>query len=382
MHDIQPDVRSRFRGLGSLVEIALNGLATVQFVWFYLIWVHSSLIPSRYEAGLEQTPYQTRVLMMFPLRWAHQSQGLNRFAEWLSTGKTAVWFDRGISAEGIVQAAIDVCSVVCIGLIARKLYDLASPRGIFRFAVYPLTLVMILATYGLSFTYHVRYFYDLPSVALFGAGLLLLYRRSNVLAFCAIFLIATVNRETSLMLLVFYALRLILDYSGRYTSKRRLLVDITTIVAMAVAWGAWHVFITRHFAHNPTASMARWKNNVFLLLSPLSWPQLASTGAFMIPVIVLYRRYLTDRLLRTWLWGLAVWFVFMMIFGVIIEIRIYGELIPYLACCTVLIAEAVVSEKLIAAIGEPNPMNELDFAPSGAAPERLKITGERSVFPR
>jgi hypothetical protein len=40
-----------------------------------------------------------------------------------------------------------------------------------------------------------------------------------------------------------------------------------------------------------------------------------------------------------WLWTLPAWFGLMFLYGIIVEGRLYGELIPYLACMSALIAE-------------------------------------------
>ena len=62
----------------------LYALATIQFVWAYHSRVPPYLHLDRYENGLEVTPCQTRVLMMWLLRWAHHNAFLIRLADLLS----------------------------------------------------------------------------------------------------------------------------------------------------------------------------------------------------------------------------------------------------------------------------------------------------------
>jgi hypothetical protein len=320
------------------LSLLLNALATVQFVWCYLSWVHQPLALVKYENGLVSTPFQYRLLMMLPLRWAHNSPMMNGLSGHLTNLR---WFDFGVRPEGLLQALLDILSVLCTGLVARALYRAASSRRLLTPWVYPLTLAMVFVTYSSSFTYRVRYVYDLPSMAFFALGLYLIYFRRSVYLFAGLFLVATINRETSLFLLVFFVLA---KWIQENRSLARMLHPsvLLPLALLSLFWLAWHHWVAAHFAHNASVGRMHWKDNIYLLLAPFSWPQLLAVGAFTVPLLLFYRRLLQDALLTVWLWSIAVWFVFMMIFGVIIEIRIFGELIPYLACCTALIAEQVL----------------------------------------
>ncbi|MHB1939184.1 MAG: hypothetical protein ACYCOR_21855 [Acidobacteriaceae bacterium] len=332
-------LESRVSGVSSrALSLMLNALATVQFVWCYLTWDHSPLVSVQYENGLAPTPFQYRLLMMLPLRWAHSSPVMNAISGHLTNLR---WFDFGVRPEGLLQALVDILSIVCTGLIARSLYQAASSRRLLTPWVYPLTLAMVFVTYSSSFTNRVRYVYDLPSMAFFALGLYLLYFRRSVYLFAALFLVATINRETSLFLLVFFVLAKWIQENRSLPRMLRPSV-LLPLALLSIFWLAWHHWVVAHFAHNSSVGGIRWKDNIYLLLAPFSWPQLLAVGAFTVPLLLFYRRLLQDALLTVWLWSIAVWFVFMMIFGVIIEIRIFGELIPYLACCTALIAEQVL----------------------------------------
>jgi hypothetical protein len=87
--------------------------------------------------------------------------------------------------------------------------------------------------------------------------------------------------------------------------------------------------------------------NLATLLCPIAWPQLLSAAAFLWPLPILYRRFITDPTLRAWLWLPAAWLGLMLFYGLLIESRIFGELIPYFACTTALIAEQLFLDKLI-----------------------------------
>jgi hypothetical protein len=62
------------------VLLAVNLLATIHIVWFYITKVPSVLSLPRYEMGVERMPFQGRLLMEYPLRWAHSSPTLGHFS--------------------------------------------------------------------------------------------------------------------------------------------------------------------------------------------------------------------------------------------------------------------------------------------------------------
>ncbi len=53
-----------------------------------------------------------------------------------------------------------------------------------------------------------------------------------------------------------------------------------------------------------------------------------------------------DARLRAWLWLLPVWCVFMFVYGILIETRVFGELIPFVVCATALIVEEMLVARL------------------------------------
>jgi hypothetical protein len=315
----------------------LNLLATVHVVWFYLSRVecHIRLVP--YEQGQERTPFQYRLLLMQPLGWAHRSPAIGHAAAWLTTQRG--FFPNGVRPEGIMQAAIDMGCVSIAGLVARRLYQRSSPVGLLTAYVYPLTLLMILSTYALLTMHSYRFIYDLPSLAFFSVGLYLIYVRKQAAWFAAIFIIGTVNRETTLLLLVFFVLAQCSRGSRFNLSQSYAAATLRTIVPLTAFWIAWHLWVAHLFRANPSAAQARVLLNLGILAVPFTWPQILGTYAYVLPLVILYRNSIRDTVLRAWLWGLPAWFVFMLYYGVFVETRIFGELIPYIACVSALIAE-------------------------------------------
>ena len=332
-----------------LAVVLLNLIASIHIVWFYIAYVPSELNLPRYEHGLERTPFQHRLLMMFPLRWAHASPWINRLADGLSA--MPAWFPHGVRPEGVVEAVIDLVCVIITGLVARSLYEASSRKKLLGPYVYPLTLMMIAATFCLNTMHRIRFVFDLPSMAFFAIGLYLIYFRRSFLLLAAIFCMGTLNRETTLFLLVLVVITRWVDISTglRLPAALRRLFDLRSallIIGLTAFWIAWRRFVFHNFAANPTASGPRFWLNVGTLLWPTSWPQILCTFAFCWPLILAGHTFVRDAALRAWYWVLPVWIVFMMRYGILIETRIFGELIPFLACTATLIAEEHVLRRL------------------------------------
>ncbi len=328
-----------------MLALLLNTLATLQLVWVYLEHVPSALNLVAFEQGAERTPFQYRVLLMPLLRWAHQSLSLNQWAVKLSALQG--WFPQRVHPEAFVEAAIDVACVLCTGLITRRIYHASSRTGMLTPYAYPLTLVMIAATYTFQTMHSLRFVYDFPSMALFGAGVYLLYFRCSRLLLGALFIVATLDRETSIFLLPLYLTAAYLRPSTE--SRPRTIWQRSTllfVLALTTLWIAWHLYVVRHYAHNPSASGPRLWLNLGIIACPIAWPQLLSTCAYLWPFIFLYRRRIPDPMLRACIWLLPPWFIVMLRYGLVLEPRIFGELIVIAAPAAILIAESLLLDHL------------------------------------
>ncbi len=312
-------------------------LATVQLVWAYHSRVPPFLHLDRYEKGLEVTPCQTRVMMMWLLRWAHHNVLLIHLAD-LCSRFTPIYRSH-IIPETFVLAITDTLGIVLAGWVATRIYNAASERRLLATYIYPLVLLLCAVTYVLVALHPRSFYYDLPSLGFFSAGLYLIYFRKHPLWFAALFVVATLNRETTLLLLLFFALAAITE-SGKVDWRRCYAPrTLAVLVPLAVFWIAWHMYVNRLYSGNDTAWIPAYKVNLVLLAWPPAWPQLFAAGGYTVLPIVLYRKRIKDATLRIWLWTLPAWFGLMFLYGIIVESRLYGELIPYLACMAALIAE-------------------------------------------
>jgi hypothetical protein len=347
--------------------LAMYLLATVQVAGCYFTLVRPYINTSLYENGKERLPFQTRVLMMPLMKWAHESRIAAACAAFLSHSK--FWYLRPAEPEAIVQLWINLASLMVAGLMAFQIYRAAAaangkPSGFLAVFVYPVFLLLIAAHYILHTIQNFRFLYDLPSIAFFAVGLWLIYFRKHPLLFMLLFAVATLNRETTLLLLPFFMLSAATrdgDFEWRKTFSVQTLAVVVPLSALLIGW---HLFIFHIFKYNTSEYYPRILLNLYTIVHPRYWPQLFSAGGYLLPFVLIFRRSIADRQLRAWLWALPVWFGFMFFWGILVETRVFGELLPYLACVTVLIAEERIRCGLSAASHE-----DLHFDAASLEPE-------------
>jgi hypothetical protein len=335
-------------------------LASIQIVWFYINRVPSYLNLKRYESGLERMPFQGRLLMEYPLRWAHDSSALGTMAERFNA--TRLFLPRQLVPEDLVQGGIYLICILIAGLVARDLYRIHSRTRLLTPYVFPLVLVMIAGSYCLGALNFFRYLYDLPSLGLFSIGLYLIARRHHPALFAILFAIATVNRESSLFLLFFFLLSCCVIEQQIVWRRALSWRSAGFAILLALCWLGWRIWTKQHFSGLPVEHGPGVLANVASLIIPLTWPQLAGIAGYTIPFILVYRREIRSTELRMWLKVFPIYFILMIYFGVLIEIRLFGEFIPLFACATVLLAEEhiLLRMKKLEAASSPEVDQEAD----------------------
>ena len=336
--------KPKIRGARQLLLVAIYVLATIQFAWCYLWLTRPYVNTSAYELGIERMPFQGRCLMMLPMRLAHHSAALR----WLTHPFTwsHFWFPRPVQPEVLVQALINVLCLLVAGYFTTRIYEASSQKRLLTVAIYPLMLMACAATFVMHTVQNFRFIYDLPSLAFFSAAMYLIYFRKHQAWFVALFLLATLNRETTLLLLPLYMIdgamvRGKLRWAD--TLKPRTLMLVIPLLGF---WIGWQLFIRHHFAHNASEFYPRFSWNVKSLLVPQAWPQMLSACGYLLLFVVAMRSRIPDPRLRAWLWLVPCWVAFMFSFGILIETRVFGELIPYVVCTSTLIAEQMLLAKV------------------------------------
>ncbi len=343
-------------GRQKVILIVVYVIATIQFVWCYLWLTRPYINTALYERGLERMPFQGRSLMMLPMRWAHNSRVLMWFAG--PFAKSHFWFPRPVTPEVLVQAAINVCCLLVAGYTTTKIYQATSKRRLLTPMVYPLMLVVCGATYVMHTVQNFRFIYDLPSLAFFSMAMYLMYFRRHRIYFIGLFLVGTMNRETTLLLLPLLMLNdAVEDGRLRWPLLPRA-QTLRVVVPLAMFWVGWQIFIRHVFALNMSEFYPRINWNVKSLLVPQAWPQLLSACGYLLLFVMVMRRRIRDPHLQAWLWLLPIWCGFMFVYGILIETRVFGELIPLIVCATALIVE----ENLMARVATLGRAPSLELA--------------------
>jgi hypothetical protein len=284
------------RTMPRTVLAAVYLLATVQFAWCYLWLTRAYVNTARYEQGTERMPFQGRMLMMLPLRLAGHSRVLARLAQ--PFGWSHFWFPRPVAPEVLVQAAIDVGCLLIAGWVTTKIYVASSSRQLLTPLVYPLMLVVCGATYIMHTVQNFRFVYDLPSLAFFAVAMYLMYFQRSWVWFAALFCVATINRETTLLLLPLHAINNAVE-DGRFAWRRVLRPrSVALVLPLGVFWIAWQIAVRHIFAHNPSEFYPRINWNLKSLAAPLAWPQLLSANGYLLLLVVALRQRIPDRRLR------------------------------------------------------------------------------------
>lgn len=319
-------------------------LATVQFVGAYHFLEYQYVKPELYETGVERLPFQTRLLMAPLLRWAHNSAFMKVRAEHLA--RNHYFFPVGMSAEEIVLFFLNIVCVLIAGWVAVQFYRAATKRNLLGPAVYPVFLALCVSSYILHTVQNFRFLYDMPSLAFFALGLYLIYFRKSTILLVALFAVATLNRETTLLLIPFYIAAQMVE--GDRVRWRKAITPGTLVVVFALAayWVAWHVMIFHAFRFNRSEYYPRVPFNIQCMTRLRYWPQLASGCGFLVPFLALFWKNIRDSTMRLWLLVVPVWYGFMFFWGILVETRIFGELLPFLACAATLIAEEGIAHRL------------------------------------
>jgi hypothetical protein len=306
--------------------VALVVLAAAQFARCYTTLTIFYLDLSAYANGTGPMPYQGRLLMRYPLRWAQHSDFLARH----TIGREGAF--RSPDALLITFVAFACMCFTC--WLVTVFYMAASQRQ--NFAWLPAWLLLaICAVQYILHSQNVMYPYDLPSMALFTLGLYLIYTE-RVWWLVLLFPVATLNREVTMFLIPVLMLDRYTAEGVRGLLRPRVVVQLLLLCAI---WLGLHGWVGHMFAANPTEMGSRLVKNTHNIFKPQYWPQLAATGAFLLPLLYVYRKCIVDARLRSYLWVILPWTAMMFFYGEIIETRLFGELGGLLAVTATLAFE-------------------------------------------
>lgn len=303
--------------------IATFVLAAAQFARCYITLTSSHLDLALFAAGRERMPFQGRMLMMYPLRWAEQSNLLVR----LTNGRAG-------ALRSPDMLVLTLTAFVCMGLtcwLVTLFYLRASRRR--ELAWMPAALLLVIC--AVQYILHVQggmYPYDTMSLLLFNVSLYLIYTKRSWW-FVLLFPLTTLNREISLFLILLLAMDRYAVEGWRGWLRAKFVAQCCLLSAV---WLAVHIYVQHRFAGNPMERGGHLQKNLMDVVNPQFWPQLACIGAFLIPFLFLYRRRIASERVRMYLWIILPWAVCMFFYGEWIETRVFGELSGLIAVAAVL----------------------------------------------
>lgn len=188
----------------------------------------------------------------------------------------------------------------------------------------PLYVMFVAPAYEYRFSYP----YDLPSLALFCAALLL-FLRGRMLGCACVFALAALSRETCVLLIA-----VVLLWPEPARRGRWLLA-----IGLAAIWLAAWVLVHRLYGGNPResafmrqigapgATVIELGNNWQDLRDPGSWPALLSIFGWMwVPVFLYWKRIRHAGVQRCILLLTPAWWLLMFTVGRLREVRVFSEL--------------------------------------------------------
>jgi hypothetical protein len=328
------------------VLLVLYVLAAVQFVGSEIYLEFPFVDVHLWEHGLAPLPFQTRILLAPLYLWVDTSPWCLHLAATL-VHNNPYFFPRGLEPNQMLEFFVGIGCVLFSGWVAWRIYTSATRRNLLGPLVFPLFLMMCTVTYIVHTVQNFRYMYDFPSLACFSLGFYLMYFRKSNIWFVLLFLIGTLNRETTLLLLPFWVLAYSLE-NGRLNFRRIFKpYPIVLLSSLLGYWILWHHIIFHIFAHNPSQYYSRVFYNLRFLFRMRYLPQVAASFGFVWPLLIFYRKKLFDPQLRVWLYVLPGWYALMMVWAVITELRVFGELLPIVAPVAALIGEELLAVRMM-----------------------------------
>jgi len=263
---------------------------------------HGDDSPEALAAGIASTPYQYRVLVPWVVRGA-MDVGLIR-PEW----------------QMAAFAAIQLAFLVALAFAFRRYLSLfITHRRLV--SVMALTIFAVLPFNYFNAPY---YPYDVPSVMFFIVGLLLIHERRWAWYY-PLFVIATFNRETSIFLVVAG----VFAWFDRYPPGRvALLAGSQLAIWVAIKSLLWFLYRHNRWLGYGLYQFQLKVNLLTLVDQPIKAViALATWGCLWLAVVLWYHR-IKDEFLKRNLWMIPVFIAGMFVVGFVIELRIYGEVLP------------------------------------------------------
>ncbi len=329
---------------GRVVRWALTLLGCAQFVLSYIA-IRFFFRLEAYAAGHAALPFQYRVFPMLVMRAFEHVGLLVRLGRHMPIEEPSVY---ALVDAGLAFAAI----LVALWATGKTILHLTGDRSVARWfplLLLPMCHANLANTWGLNYTAP----YDVPSVAFFAVAVWLIVTE-RIAWLYPVFLLATLNRETSIFLVLFYAIwqgTRTDGAAGSWVAGSRVAGSgvagsraaiAANIAGLGAIWLVTKLVLGRMFRANLATAAGgvvvdkHLLQNLKQIVEPQQWPVLLSVCAFALPVVWLGRRWIGNQAYtRAMTVMMVAWLLGMMVVGTIVEIRIFAEwaalLVPALA---------------------------------------------------
>lgn len=200
--------------------------------------------------------------------------------------------------------------------------------------------------------------YDTPSVAFFTLGLALLLD-GKLPAYYALFVLATLNRETTCFLTMAYV--------ALSVGRERPVRIAAHVAAQTALWGAVKVGLLALYAANQPldlqtgglfSEMVGRNARILVSLPGIVYILFVTMGGLAGAAVLLWHR-VRDARVRRLTWIALPFLAGMAVVGELMEVRIYSELIPLVAASLAFAVRSVVAEAAISARSVEHPRSAL-----------------------
>jgi hypothetical protein len=316
-----------------------SGSKTAWWVLLLVVCTHFSLLYiqnsqpfldlGQYMHGTAKLPYQSRVLMAWVmsagLRIPHLAAVTARLPPPLRDPRTF-----------IVLATSWVSLLGSVLFTRKSLFCLTGNEQYSRWASL-LVVYMAYFQFPLSFGLDFLLPYDLPGLFFFCACVYGVMARQMFVFYLA-FALGTFNRETIGMATLFLLLwRWQESKHGRESVWLSGHIVAQTAIWILIRLYLHHLFASNQIETNSGSFYYKLGYNLHTLTKPQQWPVLFSVFGFTLPMVLVGRRWMRNTAMERAIYLLVAWFAVMMLVGVIIEIRVFSELISYMALAVGLI---------------------------------------------
>jgi hypothetical protein len=299
---------------------------------FCLVYFQNSrpfLNLDEYIHGASRLPYQYRALMAWVLREGLRAPGLKAISSWLP-----------VPVRDPRLLILFVTSWLSLfGSVVLAWRSLSRLTGNEQYSRWASLLVVYMAYFQFPLAFGLDFLlpYDLPSLFFF-SGCLYCVISGRMPLFYLFFVVGAFNRETICMATVLLVL-------WRWQEVKRrdgIAVLGAHVLTQASIWFVISLYLHSLFAGNvpDTAGASFYYKlgyNLRTIVRPQQWPVLLSVFGFSLPIVIAWRHWMRNEAMERSLYLLAAWFAVMMMMGVVVEIRIFSELISYMAIAVGLI---------------------------------------------